>query len=281
EDGVQFTSGFTPGKTATLVVTASAQGVLDAWFDFNRVGGFEAAEHFINHLALVAGPNSITVNVPANASPGDTFARFRLSRTGLDTPDDLGPTAPVPEGEVEDYRITVAAVVSELDFGDAPDIPPGAVGGLGYPTLLANNGARHTIVPGFFLGKLVDAEVDGQPNAEATGDDLNPEQLDDEDGVEFLTPLVPSQSAQVAASAAGHLDAWIDFNHNRTWADPNEQIFLSKPLAAGQNKMSFVVPASAQSGRTYARFRLSKEGKLGFAGPAPDGEVEDYLVIIE
>ena len=44
-----------------------------------------------------------------------------------------------PDGEVEDYLVTI---VEPLDFGDAPDQP--------YPTLLANNGARHVIGPGRF-----------------------------------------------------------------------------------------------------------------------------------
>jgi hypothetical protein len=47
-----------------------------------------------------------------------------------------------------------------LDFGDLP--------GLTYPTFLANNGARHVIVPGVYLGASIDAEPDGQdspPNA--------------------------------------------------------------------------------------------------------------------
>ena len=48
-----------------------------------------------------------------------------------------------------------------LDFGDAPDAP--------YPTLLANDGARHVVVPGIYLGALIDSEPDGQPDASATG----------------------------------------------------------------------------------------------------------------
>ncbi|HLG25458.1 MAG TPA: DUF11 domain-containing protein, partial [Candidatus Gracilibacteria bacterium] len=45
------------------------------------------------------------------------------------------------------------------DFGDAPDP--------GYPTLAANNGARHTIVAGKYLGTSVDADPDGLQNATA------------------------------------------------------------------------------------------------------------------
>lgn len=40
-----------------------------------------------------------------------------------------------------------------FDFGGAPDKP--------YPTLLANNGARHVIVPPVYLGFNIDSEGDG------------------------------------------------------------------------------------------------------------------------
>ena len=78
-------------------------------------------------------------------------------------------------------------------------------------------------------------ETNGQPNVDATGDDLNPEKLDDEDGVQFLTPLGPGQSAQVAVTASqpGRLDAWIDFNRNKSWADQGDQIFLSTASSPG------------------------------------------------
>ena len=74
----------------------------------------------------------------------------------------------------------------ELDFGDAPDPS--------YPTLLQSNGARH-VVGGLFMGAAIDAEMDGQPDANASGDDLA--NIDDEDGVTFTTALVPGQQAAV------------------------------------------------------------------------------------
>ncbi|MGE3309235.1 MAG: tandem-95 repeat protein [Limisphaerales bacterium] len=282
EDGVQFASAFEPGKPATLVVTASSQGVLDAWFDFNRANAFEPGERYVAGFGLVPGPNTVVVNVPADARPGETFARFRLTRGGIQTPDHLGSTAPVPEGEVEDYKISVREQTLALDFGDAPDSVAGTAA-FGYPTLLAKNGARHVIVEGLYLGKTVDAETDGQPNATATGDDINPQTLDDEDGVEFQSPLVAGESVKISvtASQTGHLDAWMDFNGNQSWADQGEQIFVSTVLVGGVNNLTFQVPASARAGVTYARFRFSRDGKLGFVGQARDGEVEDYQARIQ
>jgi hypothetical protein len=172
---------------------------------------------------------------------------------------------------------SLQAQQQQLDFGDAPQ---------GYPTLLANNGARHFIIPNFFLGSRVDAESDGQPNAAATGDDSNPASLDDEDGVRFTSPLVPGQIASVevvvtaSAGVVAHLDAWIDFNHNLSWADPTDYVFSSVALNAGTNILTFNVPSSALAGVTFARFRLTREGFRQFDGLAPDGEVEDYQVTI-
>ncbi len=172
------------------------------------------------------------------------------------------------------FVLTTQPVGPDLDFGDAPDPR--------YPTLLANNGARHIIVPGVFLGNRIDAEPDGQPNATATGDDLAG--IPDEDGVVFTSPLVPGQPAtvRVTASVAGRLNAWIDFNDNLTWADPGEQIFVDRALNPGPNMLAFLVPAGAQQGATtFARFRFNTAGNLGFTGLALDGEVEDYQVKIE
>ncbi|MCX6344317.1 MAG: GEVED domain-containing protein, partial [Armatimonadetes bacterium] len=108
---------------------------------------------------------------------------------------------------------------------------------------------------------------------------------DDEDGVFFLTPLVPGQPAivNVIASAAGMLDVWVDFNGNGSWADLGDQIFSGQPLVAGNNTLTFIVPGPGVPWptMTYARFRFSSIGGLPFFGPAPDGEVEDYMVRIE
>ena len=163
-------------------------------------------------------------------------------------------------------------VMQSLDFGDAPDST--------YPTLAVSNGARHVLGSGLLLGATVDAESDGQPDATATGDDLAGVP-DDEDGVVFTSVLIPGSTANVTvtASAAGLLDAWLDFDNDGSWAHPGEQIFTSTALAAGANLLSFTVPPAATLGaQTFARFRLSTAGGLAPTGFALDGEVEDYAL---
>ncbi len=156
-----------------------------------------------------------------------------------------------------------------LDFGDAP-VPT-------YPTLLINNGARHGIGP-LFMGNLIDGELNGQPNANATGDDIN--NTDDEDGVIFTSALKPGQNATIVVTASqggGYLNAWADFNGDGDWNENNEQIFTNTLLAAGINNLAFNIPANAALGKTYLRFRLSTVVNLSYVGAAPDGEVEDYI----
>jgi len=166
---------------------------------------------------------------------------------------------------------TVATLNLFRDFGDAP-APT-------YPTLLAANGARHLIVPGFHLGARIDAESDGQPTSSANGDDLN-EGPNDEDGVTFLTPVIPGLivSLQVVASADGRLDGWLDFNGNGSWADPEDRIFNDEAVSVGINLLTFQVPINAVLANTFARFRFGSVGGLAFNGQAGDGEVEDYSV---
>ena len=150
-----------------------------------------------------------------------------------------------------------------------------------FPTLAASNGARHVIsaVALVALGNLVDAELDGQPTANADGDDLN--NLADEDGVVFTSPIEPGQNATVDVTATVPLllDAWMDFNADGDWNDPGEQIFTNQPLAAGLNNLVFPVPPTAiPFADIYARFRASSLGGLTPEGLALDGEVEDYFV---
>jgi hypothetical protein len=190
----------------------------------------------------------------ANPSPSAVlenhpFELLKLTFLPVDADADGLPDHYDPDDDAERFPVLA-------DFGDAPDPS--------YPTLLANNGAHHIIIPGFHLGVAVDPEPDGQPDAAALGDDNN---ADDEDGV-TLGPFVQGQTvaAQVLASVAGMLDAWVDFNADGDWNEPDEKIFNAQPLVAGPNNLSFQVPATATLGNTYARFRFSSAGSSEFFG---------------
>lgn len=279
EDGVTMPAGVSPGATVTINVTASVFGYLDGWFDFNINGSWaDAGEHIFTIQPVNAGPNTLTFTVPANASPGNTYVRYRF-RTfkAVINYDGL-----VSEGEVEDYAVFIEDVDPQgaLDFGDDPD---NAELTFNYPTFLFNNGARHLISSGIYIGSKVDAETDGQPNVPASGDDNDifyPSLGDDEDGVAFIGTMYVGKTASVTvtASVPGFLNAWIDYNKNGDWVAAPEHIFINQPLVAGSNPLSFTIPATALKGNTYTRFRFNTTGGLTYSGLAFDGEVEDYRV---
>ncbi|MEZ0472973.1 GEVED domain-containing protein, partial [Luteimonas sp. C3_2_a3] len=129
------------------------------------------------------------------------------------------------------------------DWGDAPN---------SYGTLLAGNGARHAIVAGSpYLGAgLPDFEVDGQPNAGATGD--NSVGTDDEDGV--TVPAVPVGATVQIEVTAGNvgpgtlLQGWIDWAGDGSFAQAGDQVLVDAAVTTGINTFDIAVPAAATVG---------------------------------
>ena len=107
EDGVLIPSSLTPGGMASVQVTASVKGVLNAWVDWNADGDWDDAdEHVFVDTSLNGGGNSLTLLVPGKAVAGKTFARFRFSTArGLDY------AGLAYDGEVEDYQVTITEIV--------------------------------------------------------------------------------------------------------------------------------------------------------------------------
>lgn len=104
EDGIVFTSAMLPGESATLDATASTAGYINAWMDFNRDGDFaDAGEQIFSDELLAPGVNRLSFRIPATAVMGTTFARFRFNTRGL-----LSWQGPATDGEVEDYKISMA-----------------------------------------------------------------------------------------------------------------------------------------------------------------------------
>jgi hypothetical protein len=177
-----------------------------------------------------------------------------------------------------------AAVAQTLDFGDAPDsrLDPG------YPTLLTNNGARHTI-SGPFIGQgsthAPDAESDGQPDPLAEGDDDSGSH--DEQYFYFSTGSdnavlyagLPGSMGWYVDGGGGVVEIWIDFNGDQTWQHPDERVY-SNHCADGSHLVTVTPPADAALGQTYARIRISRAGGLPPDGPADDGEVQDQRLYI-
>ncbi len=103
EDGVIFTTNLEPGNSATVEVTASVSGYLNAWMDFNINGTWaDAGEQIFTDVLLLPGLNTLNFNVPAGATLGNTFARFRFSTVG-----GLDYFGIAEDGEVEDYKVFI------------------------------------------------------------------------------------------------------------------------------------------------------------------------------
>lgn len=266
EDGVMLLGPWVAGQMATVSVTASVTGYLNAWFDFNNNGTWiDPGEQVIIDNLIPGGVTAISFMVPPGTS-GPVFSRFRFCNyPGLTF------MGPAQNGEVEDYVVYVEEPPDQYDWGDAKDPL--------YPTLQINNGARHLIDNVTYLGMLIDAEFDGQPSLGAVDDDLNG--IDDEDGVQFLWPVAKGNPCKLKVTASVNtalFNGWIDFNGDGDWADAGEHIFIDLNLVTGDNFLTFIVPRHVNQGNTYARFRFSHQPALSFDGPASDGEVEDYMI---
>ena len=104
EDGVEM-GAFNPNTVTQVIITASAPGLLDAWVDFNADGDFsDTGEQIFASEQLQQGANPFEVNPAPDTRVGATQARFRFSSVG-----GLKPTGLAPDGEVEDYRVSIIA----------------------------------------------------------------------------------------------------------------------------------------------------------------------------
>jgi hypothetical protein len=289
DDGVVFLGGMYAISTAsgtaatkTISVTASVDGVLDAWIDWNNDGVWDASEKIAfrdgdgNPVAQIhAGTNQLTFDVPVGLTAGGTFetyARFRFSTTGLLSDGTaMQPTGEALDGEVEDYRIAVVPYLA--DWGDAPDPT--------YPTLESSNGASHlTGDTPLYLGETVTLDLAPNANATASGDE-------GDDGIVNFSALewVQGRDVELSIYVTNHtahqayLNAWIDFNGDGAWS-VGEQVISGLAVHDGLNTVTISVPLTATLGDTFARFRLSTEQSLLPTGAAPDGEVEDYMLTI-
>ena len=116
DDGVTFTqlySAFNTSFTVTVTNTTGATAYLSYWFDYDSDGIFETTEGTqtvsLLQFAIPASAGVVTLPafttlVPASAVAGTTYVRFRLS-TNRDAV--ANPTGAAPDGEVEDYAITI------------------------------------------------------------------------------------------------------------------------------------------------------------------------------
>ncbi|MEP6645634.1 MAG: Calx-beta domain-containing protein [Saprospiraceae bacterium] len=259
----------------TVTLTNPVQGGFTANYTTNDGTATLADNDYVDNdgsilFAGTAGeshPITVLVNGDLNIENNETFTVSLNSLVTLVTPSDVTISGSPKTGTI---------INDELDWGDAPTAAQSGFAN-SYPTLNVDGGANHFLTPGgLHLGATVDADLDGQPNATATGDGA------DEDGVTLPNAFVINTTASITvnASGSGFLNAFVDFNRDGDWNDAGEAIFFFQPVVAGNNVLTFPVPAGASLGLSYARFRIFNQGETGVGGNAPNGEVEDYQVNI-
>ena len=227
--------------------------------------GFGEGEFFEGAFYVATnGAGEAVFNGGYGRGTGVTCISATARNVQTDDTSEFSPCEPIPP-----------PVPTNIDYGDAFEADGQ------YPTRLSSNGARHQVSLGVFMGSQIDADPDGQPDLNATGDDLDGSS--DEDGVHFpgrLESYTSNALVEVSVNAAGFVDAWLDGNGDRHWLDAGEQILESVAVIPGTNVLMFTLPTDVSPGTAIVRFRFSTAGNLEFVGPALDGEVEDYAVPI-
>jgi subtilisin-like proprotein convertase family protein len=130
EDGVMNFPIIAPGiKQTPIQIQASAPSFLNAWIDYNQNGTWETSEQIAGDVPMVAGANTLLLDVPLTALPGTTYTRLRL--TSYNTGGALLPTGVASDGEVEDYMVTVEndVYLEGTTTGDTINVWPGTPGG--------------------------------------------------------------------------------------------------------------------------------------------------------
>ncbi len=200
------------------------------------------------------------------------------------------------------------------DFGDAPD---GINGVPSYNTLIENNGPAQLVSSAVRLGQAsTDTELNGQPTANADGDDLTGTDDDDVLDISLIENIVnigEATSYTVRMSPIyntggnnAYLYAWVDWNNNGTFeVDEVIRRTGSNPATPGENHigintsnsqtadMLLEYPTGVTPGYYYMRVRLTENNPLDIGTAtgtdedprslgivSENGEIEDHRIYI-
>lgn len=290
--------------TNHLVGNATLTVLADWNHDGDFDDGFESTKR-----TVFAGSTDAVIVVPLEPPVETDTASPTALRLRLSTASNLGGQGLAPDGEVEDYLITVHQPGELKDFGDLPDAVAGTHCGEfftamlpDYKTRLADGGPSHGIVPELNfsnVGSSVDAELDGQPNSNATGDDVTHDP--DEAGMVITTTSVAFKPDGLSSyfdleqfvelpvtnitGAQAKIGVFIDVNGDGDFDDTDEQFFETVPgdgsVIIRGTTIKFKVPAAPPAmifTRAFAvRCRITTDAAVGPDGPATDGEVIDSV----
>jgi len=134
EDGL-ILPNLIPGVLVTFPITvgdpAGVGGFVEIWIDYNIDGDLDDPGEMVSGF-LPVGTTWVGITAPADATPGMTFARGRISTAGTGSPRGLA-----YDGEVEDTEVLIEEEpVEEYEYGDAPESQdPGMGDAIAYPDL--------------------------------------------------------------------------------------------------------------------------------------------------
>jgi VCBS repeat-containing protein len=134
------------------------------------LGGINSSTLTDVHAVMRAGNTLFVEGLLEGAASIENIDHFTVGAIK-----DLAGNDLLPNLNSGETRFNVLIGEARFDFGDAPDGSIAPIGEFGYPTVFADNGARHVLYAnhqGIHLGRRVDADRDGRPSIGADGDDL-------------------------------------------------------------------------------------------------------------
>jgi uncharacterized repeat protein (TIGR01451 family)/fimbrial isopeptide formation D2 family protein len=254
---------------------SSTQTAVNGDYAFENLPAGDGNDLYI--VALAAPAASLKLTTFVGATPATMISETADAQGNTVSAFQVVPIAPAITNMDFAFRSLL-----DFDYGDLPE---------SYGTRLENlpDGPRHVVrsTTNLYLGLGIDAEPNGQPTTDASGDGV------DEDGVVPIGSWVVGTTGGVVqvrvGKGSGWLTGYMDFNRDGDFADPGELILNQAVSATGGDggglySLRFNVPAGGivptNTTVIRARFRLSPSApafpSLAFAGQVEDGEVEDY-----
>jgi hypothetical protein len=264
---ITYTIGLTNTSATTDATGVTVQDLKLASSDY-EAGTVSSGQFSGTDWAVGALAQGVTVNATVTATLGVEHTITNTAAISAADQDD-------DDGSNDSVTITV----NQYDYGDVP----GSFSG-------ATRSAHHEILMGGpVLGTSVDSDSGNQDSGAALGDDGDADGPD-EDGIATLPDFFALGAEEIltveVSGAGGTIHAWVDYNGDGDFTEPNE-FEGAFPAAVGSNTIS-ITPPSGSVSMTFLRIRLcttasecaSPEGPAAGSPPIPDGEVEDYEIMI-
>jgi uncharacterized repeat protein (TIGR01451 family) len=292
---MNLTLNFSPAIPASEIILyindvgTAVGGTYNPSYTFSVTGQADRADFVMEGVQTSPQPNNL-VYIPSTG----TIQKWQADNSrehgvlmGLGT-DSVSQISLVSSGiSSGDFVAYLLGLNGYCDFGDAPDNASTGTAQNDYATLYASGAPFHQVSPAIasvYLGKGLTRDVDGLPNATATGDS-------EDDGLVLETNLLIGSSYQglvTVKGSGGYLYLWVDWNQDGDFADTGEQVLYNlqdnssgdTSSTSGRIGFSLIVPSFAKTGQTFARLRWTTDKNLTVNTRARDGEIEDYQLNI-